>query len=154
MSTTSFSSPENGPSAAWLQGATPSATTIDQSRRPEDFALNVPGHSFEFPVAARQGDLDVRIRSDGTREISCPTCETGTGIVHQEWVYSFRELVRPTLQQVDDDRAGTLWFLTISMEGSPDGALDISGGPAAPFLCRACGKGYGLPEDIHVTFPW
>ncbi|CUU60999.1 hypothetical protein Ga0074812_15224 [Parafrankia irregularis] len=78
---------------------------------------------------------------------------TSAALVHQEWVYTVRDVVHPKLQRVDD-QAGTLWFITVSLDGSLEGESSLSSRSMAPFLCRSCGKGYGLPDDVHVTVPY
>lgn len=154
MHLASLTAAGNGPSAVWRHGTTPPVLDVSQPGPSGEFLVRVAGRSSEFLVSARHGELAVRTHPDGTREISCPACGTSDGLVHQEWVYSFRDVVRPTLQRVNDDRCGTRWFLTVSLDGNVDGTLDISDGLAAPFLCRSCGGGYSLPDDIHITFPW
>jgi hypothetical protein len=148
------SSPEaaaGGLSVVRRPGTDPPVLDIHRADPTQPVRVYVAGMEAGLLIEPVYGDLTVCTRPDGSREIRCPACDRGDGLVNQEWVYSCRRIVEPTLHRVQDPDAGTLWFLDVSGDCDEDGVYDIAGALAARFFCQACERGYTMPADVHFT---
>ncbi len=143
------------PVVGWRSDIHPPILTIHPTQT-RDFIVQIIGMDGGIRVEPAQGHLAVVVESNSRRHVRCPTCHTGDGLAHQEWLYSSRP-VMPTLHRVDDPaHPKPIWFLTLAADADsdPDSAFDLTGALAAPFFCRFCARGYTLPPDVHAALPW
>ncbi|WP_261571323.1 hypothetical protein [Frankia gtarii] len=153
MTTSRSDLPAPDPVVGWRPDIHPPILTIHPAQA-RDFIVQITGMHSGIRVEPSFGQLAVAADSRG-RHLHCPTCRTGAGLAHQEWVYASRPILDSALHRVDDpDRSTPLWFVTLAADAEPDGAFDLTGALAAPFYCRFCAHGYTLPPDVHAALPW
>jgi hypothetical protein len=83
------------------------------------------------------------------RELCCPECGTGAGLIHREWVYSTRRVdaeLRPVV--VDGTERLVVGVTGVSEE---PGGRDVTG-LATPFLCLLCLRGWTAPPNVEIDW--
>ncbi len=121
---------------------------------PHDFTDRIAGSHSDNGVETSCGQLIV-VDDPCERRLNCPTCNTGVGLVHQEWMHAVRPVVHSGLHRVDDPDCSTpLWFVTLAATPEEDSAFNLTDTLAASLHCRLCDRAYALPPDVHAALPW
>jgi hypothetical protein len=122
-------------------------TTAELEDEPRVWVNDLGITTFELsdgPLAILPG-YDERAGQAYDNYVACPHCESGAGLVYQEYVYSTRP-IDPELRRTNGQ---TCFYVT----GPPDESSGLACTTLMPpFWCRTCGRAYDLPEG--VTFDW